>query len=106
MSIDYYILDKDHNVIPAKDVLEWRHFFQKPDRIVAQDIIDNVLVSTIFLGIDHGFGRLDSNKEEPPVTFETMIFGGKHDQYQERCCTWSEAEITHAKAVALVKGED
>lgn len=34
--------------------------------------------------------------------FETMIFGGEHDQYQERYSTWDEAEAGHKRAIELV----
>jgi hypothetical protein len=30
-----------------------------------------------------------------------MIFGGEHDQYQERCSTLDEAKIMHEEAVKL-----
>jgi hypothetical protein len=31
-----------------------------------------------------------------------MIFGGEYDQYQERYCTWGEAERGHQIACELV----
>jgi hypothetical protein len=34
--------------------------------------------------------------------FETMIFGGPFDQYQDRYCTWAEAVAGHKRAVDLV----
>lgn len=34
----------------------------------------------------------------PPILFETMIFGGEHDQYQERCSTWEQARKAHPDA--------
>lgn len=39
-------------------------------RIVAQDVVGRLRVSTVWLGIDHGWGE-----GHPPVIFETMIFG-------------------------------
>ena len=96
---DFFILDENHNVIPAANTLEWGEFFNKPDRIVAATEIGEIRVSTVFLGIDHSWGG------DKPVVFETMIFGGEHDQYQDRCCTWVEAEAMHVKAVAIAKGE-
>lgn len=54
-------------------------------------------VSTIFLAIDH------RRSDGPPILFETMIFGGPFDQYQERCSTWEEAEAMHARAIAKVR---
>jgi hypothetical protein len=62
--------------------------------------LGEVQVSTVFLGLDHnfGFGR-------KPLLFETMIFGGKHDQYQERYSTYKEAEKGHAVALELAMRE-
>jgi len=99
---NYFVLDKDRNVIPVDDVLTWVDFYNTHDRIVAQDNIGDVKVSTVFLGLDHGYGFL-TGEVEPPIVFETMIFGGKHDLYQNRCATWTEAEAMHAKALAMVK---
>ena len=53
------------------------------------------------MGIDHAFGLA----QHAPILFETMIFGGEHDEYQRRYCTMEEAEAGHAKAVTLAKGE-
>ncbi len=78
------------------DVLEWARWFEKEDRLVAATMINDVKVSTIFLGLDHGY-----NGE--PIFFETMVFGGKHDQWQERCQSWDEAELVHKRACQMVK---
>jgi hypothetical protein len=82
------------------DVREWGRWFESADRRVASTEIGPVRVSTVFLGLDHGFG------ESPrPIVFETMIFGSDApalDHYQERYATWDEAEAGHARAVALV----
>ncbi len=55
-----------------------------------------VCVSTVFLGVDHAY----SGK---PITFETMIFGGKYDQYQRRYYTVEQAKQGHQEALELVK---
>lgn len=91
---DKFIL-KDHEPVPAT-LMEWAAWYEKADRHVAKTETANGEVSTVFLGLDHSFGG------GPPMLFETMIFGGSQDQYQERCSTWEEAEAMHAKAVALV----
>ncbi len=62
---------------------------------VARETVNGVDVSTVFLGIDHAFGG------GPPLLFETMIFGGPHNEYQERYSTWEEAEAGHKRAVEL-----
>ena len=52
----------------------------------------------MFLGLNHNFLR-----EGPPILFETMIFGGRHDEFLKRCATWDEAEAMHVEAVQLVR---
>lgn len=61
------------------------------ERIVKQTKIGEVLISTVFLGINHSWGG-------EPIWFETMIFGGQHDGHQTRCSTWDEAEKQHEEA--------
>jgi hypothetical protein len=93
----YWILDDEKRLVKT-DLMTWAKFFESRQGIVAKTAIDDVRVSTIFLGIDHNFGS------GPPLLFETMIFGGEHDQHQERCSTWKQAEEQHERACALVRG--
>ena len=93
----YYILD-GKTPKPAADALEWARAFQSMNRRVAEDFVGDVHVSTVFLGIDHNWGQRNQ-----PVLFETMVFGGKYDQEQERYCTWDEAEAGHQRWLAKVK---
>ncbi|WP_439372903.1 hypothetical protein [Bradyrhizobium sp. DASA03120] len=65
---------------------------------VAQTYIGDVHISTVFLGLDHRFFG-----DGPPLLFETMIFGGRLDEFQNRCATWDEAEAMHAEAVEQVR---
>ena len=84
--------------VPCDDLMKWARWFEDiKRRRVAHDRVKHVTISTVFLGIDHSFGG------KRPLLFETMIFGGKHDEYQDRCETWKQAEKMHAKALALVK---
>lgn len=57
---------------------------------------EEVQVSTVFLYMDHSFhgGR--------PLLFETMIFGGVHDNHQLRYSTWEEAEGGHEECCQMV----
>ncbi len=87
-----YILD-GKTPVPLFDTTKWG---LKVDKIIGKDQFGSVSVSTVFLGMDHSFGG------GSPVLFETMIFGGEHDQYQERYCTWDEAEKGHQIACDLV----
>lgn len=92
-----YVLDH-HTPVPTTDAMAWGKLFNDPKyRTVKKDVIGDILVSTVFLGLDHGYG---SGK---PVLFETMIFGGDHDDYQVRYCTWEEAEAGHERAIKLIQ---
>jgi len=73
-------------------------------RVVAQTTLANGwFVSTVWLGLDHGYGA------GPPLIFETMIFDraadggfGRGDSvYQERYATEAEALAGHAHACDL-----
>ena len=120
----YYILiGKNPVSIPRSQFLQWGHWFERQCRLGGRHIgqinipprkpfrkgnpkmlrkinrmrEESILVSTVFLGLDHNYfgGR--------PILFETMIFGGNRDQYQERYHTWDEAKIGHDYAVTLAK---
>jgi len=89
------VLNEEHK--PRKvDLMEGAEAMEK-NRSVAKTMVGKTRISTVFLGLDHGWG------EGPPVLFETMIFGGPEDGYQERYCTWDEAKEGHRKAVKLVR---
>ena len=93
-----YILDGKTPVLC--DLMTWAEWFETPgNRTVAKTKIADVLISTVFLGLDHSWG------EGPPILFETMIFGGKLDQEQERYSTWDEAEEGHKQMVERVERE-
>jgi hypothetical protein len=89
-----YILD-GKTVVECDDILKWGLWFEKADRRVAETEKDGIRVSTVFLGIDYSFG------EGRPLLFETMIFGGEHDEEQWRYSTWEEAEKGHEEACKL-----
>jgi hypothetical protein len=86
----------------------WMEEMTRRDRIAAETGVDPwrvdeteigaVRISTVFLGLDHNYTR-----RGPPILFETMIFGGRLDHFQNRCATWAEAEAMHAEAVRLVR---
>lgn len=103
--LGYYILDEDGNPIPEPDVLAWGRWVQENlDRKIIEQtrIPGDVLVSTVFLGIDHGFG-FGWDDVPAPVLWETMIFGGPHDMYQKRYVSHAQAVEGHGEAVALAQ---
>jgi len=108
----YYILSgKDISEEP--DMVKWAKSFEKTDKVIKQEAIatgmsfdmpiskttanltdgklEGCRISTVFLGIDHNFG------DGPPLLFETMVFGGKLDQEQDRYSTYDEAITGHDK---------
>jgi hypothetical protein len=97
-----FILDDDGNPVACDDILEWGRWLAKSDvvRVVAQEHIGDVFVSTVFLGMDHSWGPGGS----APILWETMIFGGEHDKYMDRYTSRADADKGHADAIAMVKG--
>lgn len=94
----YYFLDE--NNVPQKCQNEddyIRAWSDNPRREVAQTDIGDVHVSTVFLALDHNHGS------SPPLLYETMIFGGKHDQDQERYTTREDALSGHDACVTRVR---
>lgn len=89
----YYILLDDHSVVGCDDLATWAFWFEDFDRQVADTQTDNWRVSTVFLGIDHGWGGV-------PLLFETMVFGGPRNDFQMRYGTWDQAVAGHAEEVA------
>lgn len=87
----YYMLDQLGEVVPTEDVIQWAHWMEDPDngRILRQDRVGDVFLSTVFLGLDysHGFAN--------PVLWETMAFKGDTDIYQRRYTRLTEATETH-----------
>jgi hypothetical protein len=94
----FYRLDENHNPVEV-GLSGLDDLWRNPEkRIVRQDTLPgDILVSTVFLGINHAFG------DGPPILFETMIFGGVHDGYQARYQTWQQALSGHDETLALVQ---
>ncbi len=98
MKLGYFVLE-GHQIKEVDNVLAWGRWFEKADRRVEQTKRGRILVSTVFLGLDHNFASTGE-----PVLFETMIFGGRQDNYQMRWHTWEEAEAGHKTTVKMALG--
>jgi hypothetical protein len=93
-----YIL-RGKRAVKCDDATAWAKWFENSsNRIVTKEDINDVTVSTVFLGIDHAF-----RESSPPILFETMVFGGPLNEEQNRCSTWDEAEAMHAAMVKRVR---
>lgn len=100
---DKYILNANGDPEPCHDLQEWARWYETKEaqrqRVLKQEMVGDVKVSTVFLGLDHSFGG------GAPILWETMIFGGPHDGYQERCQLRDQAVEMHARAMAVARGE-
>jgi hypothetical protein len=77
--------------------VQWRRLFEdKRYQVVRQTEVGEVMVSTVWLGMDHGWGE-----EHGPIIFETMIFGleGDQDAEQYRYADEETALVDHEHLV-------
>jgi hypothetical protein len=94
--IVFYILDEEHRPVPCTDIMVWGPWFQNfENRRVARTRIGDSEISTVFLGMDHGFRQ--------HLWFETMVFGGTLDGEQDCYETWEQAEQGHEAMVRRVE---
>jgi hypothetical protein len=100
----WYRLDKDHQPYPVKIDENFRDMTMQEKRVaettVQTQAHGEIWVSTVFLGLDHGWDG------GPPVLFESMAFAkdgvGDIDyaeKFAERYCTWEEAVKGHQNIV-------
>lgn len=92
----YYL--KGKTIMTTTSIWKYGEEMEK-NYIVQQTTIGDVFVSTVFLGVDH---RSHFSDPGPLILFETMIFGGAADQYQERYETYKQAEEGHKKACDMI----
>lgn len=97
-----YILDENQKPQLEPNILKWGSWFETANRQVARHSFKfrKVHVSTIFLGLDHR--HFGFHPENPPVLWETMIFGGQHDNYQDRYTSAEAALQGHLTALLLL----
>ena len=90
-----YILQGKEPIL-ENDIIKWGEWLENANnQIKISNISDKIHVSTVFLGLDHGFdGEI--------LLFETMVFGGKYDGHCDRYSTWNQAEIGHEKIMELL----
>lgn len=97
---DKYILNEQGEPVNESDLMKWAAWLENGDcRRVANDQVGKATVSTVFIGLDHAYGD-----DEPPILWETMVFGGPMDEEQERCSGGrADALAMHARIVEMVK---
>lgn len=98
----YYVLkDKEPVACNAEEYRDWLRARDHKPVYVGNDTLENIYVSTFFLGLDHNF-----MSSGPPVLFETMVIGGPLSECQRRYSTWDEAEKGHKEMCARVFAAD
>lgn len=102
---------RDGKPIP---MCEWSVRFEDREGYsrIAATTVGQWWISTVWLGMDHGFRLLREGEPVVPVIFETMVFwhgpeGGEPDQdrFQDRYCTEKEARRGHAAVVRRYRKE-
>ena len=97
---NYYKLNGKIAVL-CDSISEWGIRYETDDRVVANENIAGIRISTVFLGIDHS-----SDKADDPLLFETMVFLPNGDAGRmRRYFTWEEAEQGHKEIADLVRAE-
>jgi hypothetical protein len=95
----YKLVDKKPVPCTMQEYIEQYSGEKDKERIIKKTSLpDGSEVSTVFLGLNHNYGFGNS----APVLFETMVFGGEYDLFQERYYTYIGAEAGHERAVKMV----
>ena len=101
--LQYILVNKQP--IPEPDPAAWAIWMSAKDtvfgRMVAQTQIDEIFVSTVFLGLDHGIFA-----KGLPVLFETMAFNGlRQSLLCERYTSWQAAQDGHDTICMKLRAE-
>ena len=106
---EYYILTDSKQCVPCDGNTMWASAWSKSSKVKCDVIKPSRLffwrkssfVSTVFLGINHNWGR---DRDSHPILFETIVFGGKHNDLCQRYETYNEAVNGHERVLKFVKG--
>ena len=91
----YYIM---HNMRPRRaPFFEYAAWYETHDRTIDRTRLGDVLVLTVFRGIDHSDGS------GPPLLFETRVIGRAFDGETRWYATLGEAKRGHHEVVAAVR---
>lgn len=101
-----WYMETDDGVYEEMDYAKMGEY-QREHRIIQQDKVGTFFISTVWLGLDHGYG------EGEPHIYETMIFDESEegpsypdwpDMYQERYSRWKSALKNHRRVLKVVQG--
>jgi len=96
----YYKLE-GKMAVTCNSLMEWVEWFETASRKVVHDEINEIMISTVFLGLDHNFSRRGD-----PLLFVTLVFfpNGETGRMR-RYFTWGEAEQGHKQITDLIRIE-
>lgn len=92
-----YIFDENDTIIEESLNVWWEFYKDIERRRIGYDIIGNITVSTVFIGLNH------SCYNDEPALFESTIFENGNEKYCKRYYTWEEAQEGHIKIVEYAK---
>jgi hypothetical protein len=93
------------NKVPVRcdDIIEWSKWFGTFNSTVIKTQKEQLLISTVFLGMDHNFSNGSKGSNFDPILFETMVFDDSKtetdftEQYCRRYSTWDQATKGHVE---------
>jgi hypothetical protein len=95
----YWVLADDGKTAVPSTLEEWGKWFERADNVVFQTMVGPVQVSTVFLGLDHGF-----TEGGPPVLWETMILGEEDGEEETwRYTSYDKAIAGHTQIVTEMR---
>ena len=103
MRDQHYVLSASGDPVVGGDAMKRAEWLERSgqERVVARtELPGGVVVSTVFLALDHAFGLGE------PQLYETMIFEGPLDGTQDRYATRAAAEkhaIIRCQAIVVEK---
>lgn len=98
---DKWILVNGEPVLEP-DLIKWAKWYETRDRVLAQtNTKTGMMVSTVFLGLDHSFGAGE------PILWETLVFkGDEHPEY-DQSTRWRDVDgRRYASRDAALKGHE
>jgi hypothetical protein len=100
MSMKFYILDDDHQMVEVP-MMEWAEWFEAGKHYIAADKGKGWWMSSIFLGFDH-------TPLAGGLLYETMIVQGMYDEDRDffRFTTYDECIGFHRMWVNELRGID
>ncbi len=96
----FFILGEDKQPVPVTEA-EWLSWALAGAGDLAEDIVDDIEVTTTFIGFNVG------DDEANPQMFETVVYGQRGGQVldmRKLTTTYDKAMVNHALGLGIVRG--